>query len=105
LAAVRTGLVAAELGGLLGGGGLEGTSDQAAHGGDGHIFQSGQVDIGTGSLLSEGLFADDFSPASSEFMDGVEVLLSESALCHLMSLLEVASICEDELPFTILDLK
>src|SRR5688500_7040610 len=103
LAAVGTGVVAIEGSGLLSGGGFQGAGGQTTHGDHSDLFHSVQIDIGSWPLFSSGLFADDFAPASREFVDGVEVLLSESTLCHLASLLEVASNRREELLLAMLD--
>jgi hypothetical protein len=61
------------------------------------VFHGGQINIGSGALFTEGMLADDFAPASSEFLDGLEILGSEGLLRHVLSFLGVASNDGDEL--------
>ena len=100
--AVGTGLMAAQGSGLLCRGGLKGAGHQPTHGSHGHVFHSVQIHIRSRPLISEGLLADDFSPAVCEVVNSVKVLLVECSLRHLVSLLEVALIAKDELPLSML---
>jgi hypothetical protein len=85
LSAVGTVLMGAQVGGLLGGGGLERARQQAPQGGAGDVFHEGQIDVGAGALLAEGLLADDFAPTAGEFVDGLEIVGREGVLCHVLS--------------------
>ena len=98
LSAVGTGLMAAQGGSLLRGSSFHGAGDQPPQCGHGDVFQSGQIDIRSGAVFAEGLAADDFSPASCQFLESIEIVWGECARGHLLSLLEVASNVGDELP-------
>jgi hypothetical protein len=83
--------VGSQLRGLLSGAGLQGAGHEATEGGDGGLFHRGQIDLGGGSLFTEGLFTDDFAPTSRLFADSGEVFRGESSLRHALSLLEVTA--------------
>jgi hypothetical protein len=101
LPAVGTRLVVSQLGGLLGGRGLQSAGHQTTQGGNGDRFHGRQIDLGVGSVFAEGLLADDFAPTSRLFVDSLEVFRGESSLRHAQSLLEVRSNTQEQFPLTI----
>ena len=91
-AAGGAGLFVAELLGLLLGGGFESAGHQSLHGGHGHVFHLGQIDIESGTVFAPLLADDDFSPALGQVGDVLEIFGGEFACGHVASLQGVLSV-------------
>ena len=82
----RAGLLGAELLGLLLGGRFKSAGHQRLHGGQGHAFHLGQVDVESGTVFAPLLTHDDFSPALGKFRDVLEILGGKFTCGHVASL-------------------
>jgi len=92
------GLFLAELLGLLLGGDFESSGHQPLHGGQGHVFHLGQIDIESGTAFAPLLADDDFSPALGQFGDALEIFGGQFAWWHVASLQRDPSVSLDEIP-------
>jgi hypothetical protein len=62
--------------------GLQGALGEAGSGGVGDLFHGAEIDIESGSLLTEGVSGDDFAPLGGESAEFLEFLGGEAAWCH-----------------------
>ena len=102
LATIGAGLVHTELGSLLGRGGLQRASHQAAQGGDSDLLQRGEIDVQARPLVPEGLAANNFAPLVRKVVDRLQILRGELLLRHRLPFLEVTSKVSDGLPVAML---
>lgn len=95
--ALGTGLLLAQLTGLLVGGHLQGAGQQTLHGRHRDILHLGEIDIETGPLFAPVLAHDNFSPAFGQFADVFEILRRQFTSRHCRLLQRDKSISLDEI--------
>jgi hypothetical protein len=97
-AAFGTGLFLAEMLRRLSFGGVfEGAGEQRLHRRHGDFFHLGEGDVGSGTLLAPVPADDDFSPATSEFLDAAKILSCEFVCGHVASVPEVREVGANEI--------
>ena len=101
-AAIGTGLMSAEPIRLQLGRGLERTSSQPAHGGDGDLLHCGEVDVETWTIVSICLTRDDLSPLATQLVDSLEIFRREFVLGHVVFFLELTPERWGDFPITML---
>jgi len=86
-----TGLLVAQLAGLLLRRHFQGAGQQPTHRRHGHVFHLRQINVQPRALLAPPLPHDDFSPAARQFLDSLEIFRGRFACGHVASLQRVPS--------------
>jgi hypothetical protein len=95
--ALGTGLLLAQGGSLLFEKALQRSLSESSGGGAGELLHGLQIDVKTGTLVTEGASGDDFAPLGSESLEFLELLGSEGAAWHGASCIGVKTMVPEKM--------